>query len=162
MHPLFAIYSLDPESRRTVSSTKTSRIMKRFILLAGMATLLVLSVTEISANEVSTEAPAPQVLAVRGKRSPQDLPPCPPPPNGEPPQGPPPDGAPPCMPPGVMAQLSSAGNAMMSSVGKMKRSAHNHLDQQGGQGGQGGNDRDRNMDDNMHNPMGGGGGHHMG
>ncbi|XP_043264184.1 ena/VASP-like protein [Colletes gigas] len=137
--------------------------MKRFILLAGIATLLVFSVTEISAGEVSTEAPTPQVLAVRGKRSPQDLPPCPPPPNGEPPRGPPPDGAPPCMPPSNMAQLASAGEAMMSSMGRMKRSAHDRLlDHQDGQGGQGGNGRDKNMDDNLPNPMGGGGGHHMG
>ncbi|XP_031832802.2 uncharacterized protein LOC116427054 [Nomia melanderi] len=113
--------------------------MKHLLIFAGVAAILVLSVTEVASKAVpsemdtmSTDYPA----TMRSKRSPQDLPPCPPPPpNGPPPPGPPPDGVPPpCMPSDM---LNAGMQAAESATGQMRRK-RSPQDQMGGTGMSGG------------------------
>lgn len=95
---------LFPRFRNKGNSVEGSGTMKRLLLVAGIAAVLVLTfeVTEASSESDSRSGPGETTPTVRGRRSPQDGPPkCPPPPMGPDgmPPPPPPDGMPPCGPP---------------------------------------------------------------
>ncbi|XP_053996751.1 basic salivary proline-rich protein 1 [Hylaeus anthracinus] len=184
MHPVYAIYSFDLKSGRTVSSIETSGVMKSLLSIVGVVAILALSVTASSLAFDDNQTEAPNQL--RERRSPQGgFQDCAPPPNGPPPNGPPPNGLPPCGPPPseLPSGLSTAANGPMVSTEKsrMRRTLIRQLAAQGGQEGQGGQGglsipmpggggMDMGNMGNMGNlgnmgipnPMGGGGGRNMG